>query len=89
MIFWQQLWTWRMRWDCLLWWKIHGLLFLAYTVLEQIKAPMQYSAHQACAYGGERPKWTVLAWNHPALAAISKCCPGESPLHKYKGLGTF
>jgi hypothetical protein len=33
---------------------------------KQIKAPMQYSAHQACAYGGERPKWTVLAWNHPA-----------------------
>ena len=54
---------------------------------KQIKAPMQYSAHQACAYGGERPKWTVLALNHPAFAAISKCCPGESALHKHKPWG--
>ena len=48
---------------------------------------MQYSAHQACAYGGERPKWTVLAWNHPAFAAISKCCPGVSTLHQHKPWG--
>ena len=54
---------------------------------KQIKAPMQYSAHQACANGGERPKWTVLALNHPAFAAISKCCPGESALHKHKPWG--
>ena len=54
---------------------------------KQIKAPMQYAAHQACAYGGQRPKWTVLAWNHPAFAAISKCCPGESDMHKHKPWG--
>ena len=54
---------------------------------KQIRAPIQYSAHQACAYGGERPKWTVLAWNHPAFAAISKCCPGVSTLHQHKPWG--
>ena len=54
---------------------------------KQIRTPMQYSAHQACAYGGERPKWTVLAWNHHAFASISKCCPGESDVHKHKPWG--
>ena len=38
---------------------------------------MHYTAHQACAYGGERPKWTVLARNHPAFASINRCCPGR------------
>ena len=54
---------------------------------KQIKAPMMYSAHQACAYGGERPKWTVLAWNHSAFSSISRCCPGVSPSHKHKPWG--
>ena len=54
---------------------------------KKIKAPLQYSAHQACAYGGERPKWTVLAWNHPAFSSISLCCPGESDVHSHKPWG--
>jgi hypothetical protein len=54
---------------------------------KKIKAPLQYSAHQACAYGGERPKWTVLAWNHPAFSSLSLCCPGESEVHKHKPWG--
>jgi len=54
---------------------------------KKIKAPLQYSAHQACAYGGERPKWTVLAWNHPAFSSLSLCCPGESDAHKHKPWG--
>ena len=54
---------------------------------KKIKAPLQYSAHQACAYGGERPKWTVLAWNHPAFSSISLCCPGESEVHSHKPWG--
>ena len=40
---------------------------------------MQYTAHQACAYQGCRPKWTVLAWNHSVFSSICKTCPGESP----------
>ena len=28
---------------------------------------LQYTAHQACAYGSERPKWTVLAHNRKHL----------------------
>eukprot|EP00435_Cladocopium_sp_Y103_P009876 s4862_g2.t1 len=47
----------------------------------------QYTAHQACAYGGERPKWTVLAYNHKAFSSISLCCPGESPSHIHKPWG--
>jgi hypothetical protein len=46
-----------------------------------------YTAHQACAYGGERPKWTVLAWNHPAFKHICLSCPGESDLHLHKPWG--
>lgn len=52
-----------------------------------IKVPMQYTAHQACAYGGERPKWTVLAWNHPAFSSINRCCPGEGTHHHHKPWG--
>ena len=48
---------------------------------------MKYTAHQACAYGGSRPKWTVLAWNHSAFASISRTCPGESPYHRHKPWG--
>ena len=46
-----------------------------------------YTAHQACAYGGERPKWTVLAWNHPAFKHICLSCPGEPDLHVHKPWG--
>eukprot|EP00435_Cladocopium_sp_Y103_P068562 s777_g31.t1 len=52
-----------------------------------VKAKMLYSAHQACAYGSDRPKWTVLAFNHRAFSAISQCCPGESPSHIHKPWG--
>lgn len=48
---------------------------------------MMYSAHQACAYGGGRPKWTLLAFNHKAFRAINKCCPGESAFHVHKPWG--
>ena len=48
---------------------------------------MKYTAHQACAYGGSRPKWTVLAWNHSAFSSLSRSCPGESPNHVHKQWG--
>ena len=46
-----------------------------------------YYVHQACAYGGCRPKWTVLASNHPAFQQINMCCPGESPQHVHEPWG--
>ena len=48
---------------------------------------VRYTAHQACAYGGDRPKWTVLAWNHVAFSALNKTCPGTSNLHEHKPWG--
>ena len=62
-------------------------LFWLTNFWKKIQAPMQYSAHQACAYGGARPKWTVLAWNHPAFSVICRCCPGESDNHQHKPWG--
>ena len=46
-----------------------------------------YTSHQACAYGGDRPKWTVLAWNHQRFSHINLCCLGESPSHIHKPWG--
>ena len=46
-----------------------------------------YTAHQACAYGSSRPKWTVLAHNRKQFFKINRCCPGESPSHKHKPWG--
>jgi len=54
---------------------------------KSIQVPMHYTAHQACAYGGERPKWTVLAWNHSGFSIINRCCPGEGDHHKHKPWG--
>ena len=48
---------------------------------------LQYTAHQACAYGFERPKWTVLAHNRKHFAKICKTCPGESSTHIHKPWG--
>ena len=46
-----------------------------------------FTAHQACAYGSERPKWTALAHNTKALLQLCKCCPGISKAHKHKPWG--
>ena len=62
-------------------------LFWLTAFWKKIQAPMKYSAHQACAYGGSRPKWTVLSWNHPAFASICRCCPGISEHHQHKPWG--
>ena len=47
---------------------------------------LQFTAHQACAYGGRRPKWTVLAHNVPCISKIRKECPGQSPSHVRLGI---
>ena len=41
------------------WWKLRGV-------------PTVYTAHQACAYGSQRPKWTVLASNCDIFRRICK-----------------
>ena len=52
-----------------------------------LKVPMTYTLHQACAYGGSRPKFTTLAHNRAEFAVINKLCPGESPFHLHKPWG--
>ena len=46
-----------------------------------------FTAHQACAYGSHRPKWTVLAHNTSTLASLNQVCPGEGPTHHHKPWG--
>lgn len=48
---------------------------------------LKFTAHQACAYGSERPKWTVLAHNTNTLTDVCKVCPGISKSHKHKPWG--
>lgn len=48
---------------------------------------LEFTAHQACAYGSDRPKMTVLAHNRPAFRAINRACPGESATHVHKPWG--
>lgn len=35
---------------------------------------LTYAYHQACAYGGSRPKWTCLCANFPEVALVSLIC---------------
>ena len=62
-------------------------LFWSTSFWKGIKVPMAYTTHQACAYGGCRPKFTTLAHNCREFAAINKLCPGESPFHVHKPWG--
>ena len=50
-------------------------------------ASMMYTAHQACAYGSDRHKWTVLAHSHKQFCKINRCCPCESFDHRQKPWG--
>ena len=52
-----------------------------------LKRLLTFTAHQACAYGSERPKWTALAHNTRALLHLNKCCPGISKAHRHKPWG--
>ena len=62
-------------------------LFWATRWWRECSASMMYTAHQACAYGSERPKWTVLAHTHKQFSKINRCCPGESSDHRHKPWG--
>ena len=62
-------------------------LFWATRWWRECSSKMMYTAHQACAYGSERPKWTVLAHSHKNFCKINHCCPGESSSHRHKPWG--
>ena len=40
-------------------------LFWLTTFFQKVKHLFTFVAHQACAYGSSRPKWTALAVNRP------------------------
>ena len=48
---------------------------------------LHFTAHQACAYGSSRPKWTALAHNTSSLLKLNQTCPGVSPMHFHKPWG--
>lgn len=48
---------------------------------------LKFTAHQACAYGSRRPKWTALAHNAESFGSINACCPGVSKNHKHDPWG--
>ena len=52
-----------------------------------LKGKLAFTAHQACAYGSDRPKWTVLAHNTQSLLSLCKTCPGLSKDHHHKPWG--
>ena len=48
---------------------------------------LEFTGHQACAYGSESPKWTALAHNRQAFRSINRSCPGASPSHAHQPRG--
>ena len=48
---------------------------------------LKFTAHQACAYGGQRPKWTALLHNNDGFFNICRTCPGQSKQHIHKPWG--
>ena len=52
-----------------------------------IKHHFSFTAHQACAYGSKRPKWTALAHTHNRFSRINKCCPGVCDSHVHEEWG--
>ena len=62
-------------------------LYWLTTFFQAIKHHFRFTAHQACAYGGRRPKWTALAHTHEIFSRINKCCPGECSSHKHEPWG--
>ena len=52
-----------------------------------LRKKLTFTAHQACAYGSDRPKWTVLAHNTKSLLELCKMCPGLSKSHQHKPWG--
>ena len=62
-------------------------LFWLTTFFQKIKHLFTFVAHQACAYGSSRPKWTASAVNRPEFLVLNQTCPGESASHVHKPWG--
>jgi len=62
-------------------------LYWLTTFFQRTKHHFSFTAHQACAYGSKRPKWTALAHTHPRFAMINRCCPGVSKTHVHEEWG--
>ena len=62
-------------------------LYWRTTLFAPLRRKLRFTAHQACAYGSNRPKWTVLAHNTTSLLGLCKTCPGLSQSHKHKPWG--
>lgn len=62
-------------------------LFWRTSFFAPLKNLLTYTVHQACAYGSERPKWTLLAHNTTTLQSLNEICPGLGPQHKHKPWG--
>ena len=62
-------------------------LFWLTKFFQKIKHLFVFAAHQACAYGSNRPKWTALAVNRPEFFQVNLTCPGESAQHQHKPWG--
>ena len=56
---------------------------------QKVKHLFTFVAHQACAYGSERPKWTALAVNRQDFLDLNLTCPGESAVHHHKPWPSF
>ena len=56
-------------------------LYWLTSLFQIIKHHFSFTAHQACAYGSKRPKWTALAHTHHRFSRINKCCPGVCDTH--------
>ena len=64
-----------------------GSLFWRTAAWLRIRDLFTYTAFQACAYGGRRPKHTALAFTHPAFAKFCRSCP-NCPDHLPWGLSS-
>ena len=62
-------------------------LFWLTKFFQRVKHLFSFVAHQACAYGSERPKWTALAVNREAFHHLNQTCPGVSEEHHHKPWG--
>jgi hypothetical protein len=62
-------------------------LYWRTTFFAPLAKKLKFTAHQACAYGSSRPKWTVLAHNTKSLLQLNRVCPGVSADHVHKPWG--
>ncbi|CAE7233964.1 unnamed protein product [Symbiodinium natans] len=60
-------------------------LFWKTSFWRDVAHAFRYVDHQACAYGGDRPKFTRIAYTHPSFESLCKLCPG-CPAHASWGV---